>query len=227
MALLMMIVAGSRAVLGRLQRPDVERHRRSAARGNDGRREGGDDVRHVAIIVGMALTCLLAAVANVVAARVVGVNLFTLKFWLLIPVGAAAVGLVAASGGILAARIFHAVPTWLDAVAMVVCAAVAMWLIYYLDYATMVLDDGRRVSSLVSFDKFFEIVTTKAHMRVGRAATDTGAVGDFGYVLAGVEFLGFLLGGIGAFFILQAMKRCGDCGAYLRKMKLKKTPELT
>jgi hypothetical protein len=87
------------------------------------------------------------------------------------------------------------VPTWLDAVAMVVCAAVAMWLIYYLDYATMVLDDGRRVSSLVSFDKFFEIVTTKAHMRVGRAATDTGAVGDFGYVLAGVEFLGFLLEG--------------------------------
>jgi hypothetical protein len=184
-------------------------------------------MRHFAIIIGLAVTCVLTAVANVIVARMTGLNVFTMKVWVILPVGAALVGAAAASGGILAARLFHAAPTKIDAAMMVLCAAFTMWLIYYLDYMTMVLDDGRKVSNFISFQDYVDLVITKAHMRIGRAQTDTGEVGQFGYWLAVVEFIGFLVGGFSAFAIVKDMPRCSTCGAYFRKLKLKNSGVVT
>jgi hypothetical protein len=110
---------------------------------------------------------------------------------------------------------------------MVVVAAATMLLIYYLDYATFVLDDGRSASDLVDFASYVDLVLTKAHMRVGRGGHDTGEVGQMGYYLAGIEFIGFLIGGAGTFFLIKGLWRCSNCGSYLRKLKTKKTKELT
>jgi hypothetical protein len=135
--------------------------------------------------------------------------------------------MLGASGAILAARYFHIQPNVIDAVLMVFVAAATMLLIYYLDYVTFVLDDGRKVSDLMDFGNYLDVVLTNAHMRVGRGGIDTGKVGQLGYLLAAVEFVGFLLGGAATFFFIKGLPQCSDCGSYLRKLKTKKTKELT
>nr|CUV26849.1 conserved membrane protein of unknown function [Ralstonia solanacearum] len=185
-------------------------------------------MKHIILLIAMAITCILAAVANVVITRMIGLNVFTFKLWFIIPAGALCVGMLGASGAILAARYFNIQPTIVDAVLMVVVAAATMLLIYYLDYTTFVLDDGRRVADLVDFGSYVDLVLTKAHMRVGRGAgVDSGEVGQMGYALAGIEFVGFLIGGAATFFLIKGLWRCAECGSYLRKLKTKKTRELT
>jgi hypothetical protein len=184
-------------------------------------------MKHIILLVAMAITCILVAVANVILSRMIGLNFFTMKVWFIVPAGAIGVGMVGASGAILAARYFNIRPTILDAMFMVVIAAATMILIYYLDYATLVLDDGRRATDLVNFGTYVDLSLTKAHMRVSRRAIDTGEVGEMGYALAGIEFVGFLIGGAATFFFIQGLWRCRDCGSYLRKLKSKNTKELT
>jgi hypothetical protein len=91
----------------------------------------------------------------------------------------------------------------------------------------LVLDDGRKASELVDFANYVDLALTKAHMRVGRGGIDTGEVGQMGYALAGVEFVGFLIGGAATFLFIKGLPRCAGCGSYLRKLKTKKTKELT
>jgi hypothetical protein len=184
-------------------------------------------MKHVLLLLAMAITCILAAVANVLIARIAGVNIFTYKLWLVIPAGGVCVGMLGASGAILAARYFQIRPTVTDAIAMVFVAAATMFLIYYLDYATLVLDDGRKASDLIDFVSYVDLVLTKAHMRVGRGSHDAGEVGQMGYALACIEFVGFLVGGAGTFFLIKGLPRCFGCSSYLRKLKTKKTKELT
>jgi hypothetical protein len=185
-------------------------------------------MKHIILLIAMVLTCVLAAVANVILDRMVGINIFTLKVWFLVPVGAGIVGMAGASGAILAARYFNIAPTIIDALLMVAVAAGTMTLIYYLDYATLVLDDGRKVSDLATFGTYVDFVLTKSHMRVGRGAQiDTGEVGQMGYALALVEFIGFLVGGAFNFIFIKGLPRCADCCSYLHKLKTKKSKELT
>jgi hypothetical protein len=110
---------------------------------------------------------------------------------------------------------------------MVLLAAATMFFIYYLDYVTLVLDDGRKASALIEFSDYVDLALTKSHMRFGRGARDVGEVGEMGYWLAAVEFVGFLVGGVATFGLITALPRCGGCGSYLRKLKTKTTPELT
>jgi hypothetical protein len=184
-------------------------------------------MKHIFLLIAMAITCILAAVANLIVTRMTGINIFTYKLWFVIPAGAIGVGMLGAGGAILAARYFQIKPTIIDAILMVVVAAATMILIYYLDYATLVLDDGRKASDLVDFANYVDLVLTKSHMRVGRGGHDTGEVGQMGYALAGVEFVGFLIGGAATFLFIKGLPLCADCGSYLRKLKTKKTKELT
>jgi hypothetical protein len=184
-------------------------------------------MKHLKLLIAMALTCILAAIANVIVARMIGLNIFTFKLWFVVPIGAIAMGLLGASGAILAARYFHIRPNLVDAVLMSLVAAATMLLIYYLDYATFVLNDGRKASDLVDFGSYLDLVLTKTHMRVGRGARDAGEVGQMGYALAGLEFVGFLLGGAVTFFLIKGLPRCAACGSYLRKLRKRTTKELT
>ena len=185
-------------------------------------------MKHILLLIAMIITCVLAAVANVIVSRMVGINMFTFKLWFVIPAGAICLGMLGASGAILGARYVQVQPTIIDAVLMVFVAAATMLLVYYLDYATLVLDDGRKVSDLIDFDKYVDLILTKSHMRVGRGAgVQTGEVGDMGYAIAAIEFVGFLVGGAATFLLIKDLPRCGDCGSYLRKLKTKKTKEVT
>ena len=174
-------------------------------------------MKHIILLISMAITCLLVAVANVIVDRMVGINIFTFKFWLIIPAGAFLIGMLGASGAILAARYFNIQPTIIDAMLMVIIAAATMILIYYLEYTTLVLDDGRKASDLIDFTSFVDLVLTKSHMIVCGAQTMSPEVGQLGYAFALIEFLGFLAGGASTFFIIKRLPRCVDCGGYLKR----------
>lgn len=184
-------------------------------------------MNHLKLIIVMALTCVLVAVANVVIARITGFNFFTIKAWMIVPIGALLVGCAGSSGAFLAARYFNIKPKWVDAVPMVAIATATMVLIYYLDYATLVLSDGTQASDVVDFKTYVDLALTKAHMRVGRGARDMGQVGEAGYYLAAIEFLGFLVGGATTLLIIKMMPECANCGTYVRKLNTKTTLALT
>lgn len=162
-------------------------------------------------------TSIATALLLTVIERLTGFDLFTLSVWVIVPVGAICTGIAAASGYYFGSLYFHTRPSALLLAQMVIVAGVTQFLIYYLQYTTLILDDGRRVSDYIDFSAYLNVALTSAHYRLGRAGQiDTGEVGQFGYWLAAIQFIGFLLGGLGAFMILLSQPVCKKCNKYLR-----------
>ena len=163
------------------------------------------------------VTSVLVALLVTVGERLTGFDFFTLSVWVIVPGGAILTGLGAASGYYFGSLYFHTRPTALLFFQMVVIAGLTFFLIYYLEYSTLVLDDGRRVSDYISFSRYFNLAITTAHYRFGRGAQiDTGEVGEAGYWFAVIQFVGFLVGGIAIFLILLNHPVCEICKKYLR-----------
>lgn len=164
------------------------------------------------------VSSVLTALAEVAASKLIGINLFTLSAWVVVPVGAVMTGIAAASGYYFGSLYFHKRPDGFLLLQMVVIAGLTQVLIYYLGYATSVLDDGRRVSDLIPFAKHLDYVLTSGHYRVGRTMADTGEVGSLGYWMAALQFVGFLLGGLAIFGYLLVKPFCKKCDFYLRPL---------
>ncbi len=163
------------------------------------------------------VTSLLTALLVAVIERLTGFDVFTLSLWFIIPAGAIATGIAAASGYYFGSLYFHTRPNLLLLLQMIIVAGLTQLLIYYIQYATLILEDGRSLSDLIPFVQYLDIALTKVHYRVGRAGhIDTGEVGQFGYLLAVIQFVGFLVGGLGAFGILLSHPACAHCQKYLR-----------
>jgi hypothetical protein len=165
------------------------------------------------------ITSALTALGIVVVEKLTGLDLFTFNIWVIVPAGALLTGFAAASGYYLGSLYFNVRPSIILLLQMVVIAGATQLLIYYLEYYTLVLDDGRRVSDFIGFAKYLDIALTTAHYRVGRGAgVDTGEVGNLGYWIAGVQFLGFLFGGVCVFGWLVIVPFCKACNRYFRSI---------
>lgn len=164
------------------------------------------------------VTSVLTALAVVAVSKMTGFDLFTFSVWLVVPVGAAITGFAAASGYYFGSLYFHKRAGWPLLIQMVAIAGVTQLLIYYMGYNTLVLDDGRRATDIVSFGQYLEISLTSAHYSIGRRATDLGEVGRLGYLLATLQFLGFLAGGLAIYGWLLAKPVCAACNLYLRPL---------
>jgi hypothetical protein len=173
--------------------------------------------------IGVALfglvTSLLTAIAVVAIDRATTINVFTFTLWVIVPVGAAATGFAAASGYYFGSLYFHTKATMSLLLQMVVIAGITNLLIYYLGYTTYVLDDGRRVADFMSFVDFTDMSLTTASYRFKTAST--GELGSFGYVVAGIQFVGFLVGGLSVYGHLIDKPECESCQAYLRPIAKK------
>lgn len=171
-------------------------------------------------LAGLA-TSILTAIAVAIFDRLTGFNFFSFSLWLVLPVGAALCGFAAASGYYLAAKHLHQKPTKLLLIQMVAIAAFTQWLIYWLEYQSLVID-GEHVSDVIGFSQYLDITITTAHMRMGRGAqVDTGEVGSFGYWLAIFRFLGFMIGGASVYLYLKSELACDTCQKYLRTVRSK------
>jgi hypothetical protein len=177
---------------------------------------------HIQIVIFALITSVLTALANLLVENIVGINVFSFGLWLIIPVGAVIIGMGGASGGFLACKYFNIMPSKLDAIALILIAAFTMFLIYYMGYSTLVLDDGVLAKDVVDFGTYLDVVVTKAHMKVGRALNhDTGEVGSFGYWLLVIRFVGVLIGGFAIFASLKELPVCSDCDVYFKKIGVK------
>ena len=174
---------------------------------------------HIQIVVFSLITSVLTALANLLVENIVGINIFSFVLWFILPVGAVLIGMGGASGGFLACKYFNIMPSKIDALFLTAIAAFTMFLIYYLGYSILVLDDGVLAKNVVDFYTYLDVVVTKAHMKVGRSlSNDTGEVGSFGYWLLVIRFVGVLIGG---FFVLATLKElpvCSDCDVYYKKI---------
>lgn len=174
-------------------------------------------------------TSVMTALAITTISNLTGFNVFTLSVWVVVPVGALLVGFAAASGYYFGSLYFHKKATWFLLLQMIVIAAATQGLIYYIEYSTMVLDDGRRVADFIDFPQYLDISLTKAHYRFGRAAHDVGEAGSFGYWMAVFQFIGFAFGGLCVYGFLRSRPVCPTCSLYLRPLSKKKklfaTPE--
>ena len=166
-------------------------------------------------------TSILVAIADVAIARMTGFDFFTFSIWVVLPAGALLTGFAAASGYHFGSLYFHKRANVVLLIQMVAIAGLTQLLIYWLGYATMVLDDGRKVADFVPFGEYMDLVLTKAHYRIGRGQADTGEVGSMGYWIAVAQFVGFLFGGLAVFGVLKAKPVCAACNLYLRPMAKK------
>jgi hypothetical protein len=205
---------------------DVQRPRKSATADTmDDKNCGAPPMKKLLEHFGIALcglaTSILVAIADVALARMVSFDFFTFSLWVVVPVGAMLTGFAAASGYYFGSLYFHKRATATLLVQMVVIAGITQLLIYWMGYTTLVLEDGRRVADLVPFGQYLDIALTKAHYRIGRAQSDTGEVGSFGYWMAVIQFVGFLVGGLAIFMFLRAKAVCPNCDLYLRPLSKK------
>ena len=166
-------------------------------------------------------TTILVALADVAIARMTGIDIYTFSIWVVVPAGAAFTGAAAACGYYFGSLYFHKRAAAPLLVQMVVIAGAAQLLIYWMGYTTMVLEDGRKVADLIPFGQYMDVTLTTAHYRIGRGQTDTGEVGSMGYWIAGLQFVGFLLGGAWIYIYLKAKPVCAACNLYLRPMAKK------
>jgi hypothetical protein len=182
----------------------------------------GGIVKNLADNVGVSTigiaTFLLTVVAVVLIEHFTSFNIFTLSFFVVIPAGALICGAAAASGYYLGALWLHTRPTFLILAQILLVAAIAQLAIYYGEYRLLDLGDGRMASDVVNFEDYLDVYLSSTHLRVGRGAVDTGAVGNFGRVLAFIQFLGFIVGGIFVFVMLRVYPVCEKCGRYLRTL---------
>lgn len=166
-------------------------------------------------------TSILVALADVAIARMTGFDFFTFSILVVVPAGALLTGFAAASGYYFGSLYFHKRANASLLIQMALIAGAAQLLIYWTGYATMVLEDGRKVADFVPFGQYMDLILTKAHYRIGRGQADTGEVGDMGYWIAVAQFVGFLVGGLSVFFYLKARAVCAACNLYLRPMAKK------
>ena len=166
-------------------------------------------------------TSILVAIADVAVARITGYDPFTFFLWFVVPAGALFIGYAAASGYYFGSLYFHKKPNTILLIQMMTVAGLTQLLIYWLGYATMVFDDGSRVADLIPFSEYLDVSLTAAHYRIARASSNIGEVGTFGYWLAAIQFVGFLVGGLNIFMLLRSKPVCQSCNSYLRPLAKK------
>jgi hypothetical protein len=181
-------------------------------------------MNHLKLFISMGLTCVLAAFANVTIAQTAGLNVFGYKVWVITPIGAMFIGFTATSGAVLAARYFKIKPNWIDALAMLTLAGATTSLIYLLDCSALVGEDRSAINKLTGVKNFLDPIWTKAQFCIDRGAHDADAAD---YVLAAIDFLGFVAGGAASLFFIRGMRKCEQCAGYVRKLGSATTPVLS
>ena len=171
----------------------------------------------VAGILGFVATVVVLAAFE----HFTGFNLFSFSLFIVVPAGALLSGFAAASGFYLASLWLQVRPNWFILLQIIIVAALAQIAIYYAGYWSLVLDDGTVVADRIGFKEYLDIYLSSQHIRVGRGSVDAGEVGQFGWWLAGIEYIGFLVGGVAAFLLLRAYPSCQGCNLYLRKIAKK------
>jgi len=176
------------------------------------------DKQLLAAAFGIA-TSLLTAILLALIEVFTGFALYSLTFWFVVPVGAFLAGFGAASGYYLGAILFQQKPAGGVLFNMVAASVSTFVLVYYIPYSMLVVD-GVRVKDVISFWDYLDFAITHTSLSLVRGKASTGELGSLGYVHAGLQLIGFSLGGVGVFGWLSQKPYCKKCSRYLKKTGL-------
>ncbi|HZU28190.1 MAG TPA: hypothetical protein VFA04_21855 [Bryobacteraceae bacterium] len=146
-----------------------------------------------------------------------GIAVYSFMCWSVIPAGALCAGFAASSGYYLGAKLFHHRPTRLM-LFNTISVALSTWVVLnFLRYCWTEVN-GQHISQLASFGQFMRLsITNQSIGWVGSRPDDAVGVGQFGYLIAALQVLGFAAGGFFVHWYLRAAPYCAACGKYLRR----------
>lgn len=170
-------------------------------------------------IGGMVSTAVTVAI-NHMMIEFLGFNLLSLSVWFVVPAGAFAGGMAAASGYYAAARITQTMPSRTLLVNMVAIGLSAWVLNRWLSYIMMTFEDGTRIADVIGFWTYFQVSIESTQLTIGRAGSTgvtTGELGALGYVREFLQIAGFSLGGFATYIFLSDVEACQSCRKYAKK----------
>lgn len=176
----------------------------------------GKPLERAAVFLAGIGTSLVAALVVTAVKRYGGFDLFSVTAWVVLPVGAVGTGLVAASGYWGASRVLHRPPSVRSFFALIAIAMTTQLVIYYLDYATALLDDGSPVSGTVGF--FSYLARTLEHSWLTVRGHALFRLGAFAYGFTVLQFFGVALGTLILVSALWLEPMCSKCQRLMRKI---------
>ena len=170
-------------------------------------------------LAGLATSAATVAL-NFVLRNTVDLDLLSLTYVVMLPVGAILGGIAAASGYYLAARATHTLPNRRMLFEMLAIALSTWFLAQWLAYALLRFPNGAAVRDVVSFWDYFQVRTEHAQLTFrssgGAGFGRTSPLGLWGYARELVQVAGFLLGGLIMWSGLKRLEACLPCGRYAR-----------
>ena len=177
-------------------------------------------IQDIIVTIFGAISSLFTAVLLSWIERKWNLSIYSFMLWFVIPVGALGSGMVAAGGYYLGSILFHHKPQKIILLNMLAVSLGTYILIQYLDYVFLVVD-GRPASEIVSFWKYWEIATSHQSVTIisRRAPAMTAKLpgielGNWGYIYALLQSIGFALGGFATYVYLASKLYCNDCSRY-------------
>lgn len=164
-----------------------------------------------------ALTSIITAAILVAIDVRFDFSIYSWTLWFVIPAGAMACGLLAASGYYFGARFFNHRPTPLLLLNMAAVSVTTFFLIHYFNYYLLTVD-GTPIRNLISFTQLLnlEISHTAVQFRMRTMPLGSAVeLGSWGYVYAALQILGFAFGAIIVYFHLKSLAYCAACSKYL------------
>jgi hypothetical protein len=179
-----------------------------------GTRKAGEDI--LVGFCGLATSVLTALILWGIEARF-GFAFYTWTMWFVVPVGALLAGFAGSSGYYGGSCFFGHRPTRLLLLNIVIASVATFFLIHYLSYITLEFE-GKQVSDYIPFSQYldFAIRSTSMEFRFKAAKLgSTGELGNFGYVVAVLQVIGFAVGGFAVYAHLISKPYCDKCSRYL------------
>ena len=170
----------------------------------------------ITALCGTGSSVLTAALLSFVELRW-GRALYSFTAWFVIPIGALGAGMVAAVGYLIGARLANHRPSSQLLSVIVTTSAAMFFLIQWMDYSFMSVD-GQSIQNNRSFRDFLSYTVAHTSLRFGMRGHFTGPgvdIGAAGYLFAGVQVIGFVIGGLAIYGFITSMTYCDDCGLYL------------
>lgn len=164
-------------------------------------------------------TSVATAMALVYIENQFGVAVYSWSLWIVVPVGAILAGLIASTGYYAGARWFHHRPNSLFLVNVIVISLSTYVMLNWMQYTTLDVD-GVPASEILSFGEYLDTsiqATSITSYRHGRQTGNTGTLGLWGYALAGLDVIGFAVGGFLVYAALDASAYCETCCRYLKR----------
>jgi hypothetical protein len=178
---------------------------------------------------GAALVTLACGLATSLAAGVTlaylearwGISLYTWILWFIIPVGAIAAGAIGAAGYYWGARATRVRPGWLTVTSTLLVSVATFFVIHYAQYLWLEVN-GVRVSRVLTFPAYLDRAIRATSLRTSFRGMEirSGSIERLdtaGYVYAGLEVIGFALGGLAVFALTRAEPHCESCQRLLAR----------